>query len=160
MERPNCLKTSKFLFVFALLLLFYRCSPGPILDVNIPVPDNKWLHHNSAKVSFENKDSAAVYHLFFKIRNTSAYPYANLYVILHINGPSLSKTIRYPFKMAHKTGMWTGKGSGNLYSNTFILLKNFRFPATGVYTIDIEQNMQDDPLIGISDIGLVLSKAE
>lgn len=153
-------KTTNLVKGILLLLLFSRCTSNTVVDLNVGVPENNWLYSNSAKAVFEIKDPSVVYNLSFKIRNTNDYRYANLYVLMHLKGPSLSKNTRFQFQLANKNGQWTGKGSGDLFSNSFPLLRRFHFPAAGKYEIEIEQNMRDNPLLGISDIGLVLEKAE
>ncbi|RYG21247.1 MAG: gliding motility lipoprotein GldH, partial [Chitinophagaceae bacterium] len=87
--------------------------------------------------------------------NTADYRYSNIYVIMRLkNGRQFLKDGRYQFQLAKSDGQWVGKGSGDLYSNTFPLLKNFRFPKAGKYEIEVEQNMRDNPLVGVSDIGV------
>lgn len=103
-------------------------------------------------------DSAQAYHLSFKVRNTADYRYSNLYIIMRLKGNGLAKAVRYQLKMAKPDGQWTGKGSGDIYINTFTLLSNYRFAKAGTYELEIEQNMRDNPLTGISDIGVVLAK--
>lgn len=144
--------------LFPLLFVLAGCTSNHITDVNITVPDNSWMYAKSLKTKLVIADSTQAYHLSFKVRNTADYRYSNLYVIMRLKGNGLAKAVRYQLKMAKPDGQWTGKGSGDIYINTFTLLSNYRFAKAGTYELEIEQNMRDNPLTGISDIGVVLAK--
>lgn len=149
MERQN-----RFI-VFVFFLLLSGCTNTHLIDVNMEVPENNWSYAKSVKAAFEIKDPSLAYHVFFKIRNTADYRYANIYVIMRLKGSNgMLKNARYQFQLAKADGQWLGKGSGDLYSNTFPLLKNFRFPKAGKYELEVEQNMRNNPLVGISDVGI------
>lgn len=124
------------------------------------LPDNNWTYAKSLKSSFEVKDIASTYQVHFKLRHTADYRYSNLYVLAHIKGPGINKHTRYQFKVAKQNGEWLGKGSGDIFTYDFPLLTQFHFPQSGTYTIEIEQNMRDNPLIGISDVGLTVFSEE
>lgn len=140
------------------MLVLTSCAPDHLIDVNETVPGNSWLYAKSLKTTIEIKDSTQAYQLYFKIRNTADYRYSNLYVVMRLKGNGLTKALRYQFKLAEPGGRWTGKGSGDLYTNTFTLLSNYRFAKPGKYELEIEQNMRDNPLEGISDLGLTVAK--
>lgn len=129
------------------------------MDQNLEIPENNWLYSKSVKAAFEVNDPSKTYNVFFKIRNTNDYRYANLYLIFRIKGPSYSKSVRHQFQLASPDGTWLGKGSADVYINLFPLLKQFTFPQKGSYEIEIEQNMRDNPLIGVSDIGIQVEES-
>jgi gliding motility-associated lipoprotein GldH len=52
-----------------------------------------------------------------------------------------------------------GSGSGNLYSYQIIFKTGQRFPAKGTYHFELEQNMRDNPLHEVSDMGIRVEKA-
>ncbi|RZK41529.1 MAG: gliding motility lipoprotein GldH [Pedobacter sp.] len=141
-----------------LVIMLGSCNDNNLADVNMSIPDNSWLYAKSVKTTVEIEDANANYSLSFKIRNTADYRYSNIFVIMRLKGDSLTKSTRYQFQLAKADGQWLGKGSGDLYSNSFPLLKKLRFPKIGKYEIEIEQNMRENPLLGISDIGLTLTK--
>ena len=144
------------LIIFISILLFSGCANSNLIDVNIAVPENNWTYAKNVKATFDIKDPSLAYNLLFKIRNTTDYRYSNIYIVMRLKGDSLSKSTRYQFQLAKADGQWLGKGSGDLYSNTFSLLKNFHFPKSGKYVLEVEQNMRDNPLLGISDIGITV----
>jgi gliding motility-associated lipoprotein GldH len=161
MELQINLRVNKMLVYLLLVLLFNSCTNTSLVDVNMEVPENSWMYAKSVKATVDIKDPSLTYNVFFKIRNTADYRYANIYVIMRLRGgKSLLKDGRYQFQLANTDGKWTGKGSGDLYSNTLPLLKKLRFPKAGKYEIEVEQNMRDNPLVGISDVGITVESID
>jgi gliding motility-associated lipoprotein GldH len=60
--------------------------------------------------------------------------------------------------LANLEGEWQGTGSGNLRSHQLVLFKNYHFSQAGTYVFELEQNMRDNPLKEVSDIGLRVEK--
>lgn len=150
---------NKIILAFSTLcLLFLGCKHNNLVDTNLSLPENNWAYAKSVKAEVEVKDISPKYQVYFKFRHTNAYRYANLFVLFNLKGNGLNKKLRYQFQLAKADGTWTGKGSGDIFTQNFIVLKNFQFPKPGKYTIEIEQNMRDNPLIGVSDVGVSVSK--
>jgi gliding motility-associated lipoprotein GldH len=160
MDRRIPLRANKLKATFLCLLfvwLLNSCTNANLTDVNMAVPENSWMYSKSVKAIVEIKDASLTYRVSFKIRNTADYRYSNIYVIMRLKSDQhFLKDGRYQFQLAKAEGQWTGKGSGDLYSNTFPLLNSFRFPKAGKYEIEVEQNMRDNPLVGISDVGITV----
>ena len=140
--------------ILSCLFTFSSCNFNTVVDTNQSIEDNQWLYANVAKAEFEIKDVTKPYQLNFKLRINTTYRYSNLFVLATFKDAKRRKKIRYQFKLAKEDGQWLGKGSGDLYTYSFPLLKNHRFADTGKYSIEIEQNMRDNPLVGISDVGI------
>ena len=147
-------KWLQFVAFFCLLFGFSSCNFDTVVDTNQSIEDNQWLYANAAKAEFEIKDTTKPYQVNFKLRVNTDYRYANLFVLTTFKDSKKRKRIRYQFKLAKEDGQWLGNGSGDLYAYSFPLLKNHRFADTGKYSIEIEQNMRDNPLVGVSDVGI------
>jgi len=139
---------------FSFLFTLSSCNFNTVIDTNQSMEDNQWLYANIAKAEFEIKDATKPYQVSFKLRINTDYRYSNLFVLATFKDGKHRKRTRYEFKLAKADGQWLGKGSGDLYTYSFPILKNHRFADTGKYTIEIEQNMRDNPLVGISDVGI------
>lgn len=144
--------------LIVMIFLLASCTNNNLVDTNEAVADNNWTYAKAAKATVEIKDVNKPYNFYFKLRHTSDYRYSNIYVMVSIKGSGFNKSIRYEFKLATSSGEWLGKGSGDIYTNNFSLLNDYRFAKAGKYKIEIEQNMRDNPLIGISDVGITVSK--
>lgn len=143
----------------AMAVLLASCSNNNLIDTNEDMPDNNWAYAKNIKATVDISDINTAYNIRFKLRHTADYRYSNVYVIVKIKGNGLVKSNRYQFKLAKPDGEWIGKGSGDIFTGNFALLTNYRFPKQGQYQIEIEQNMRDNPLTGISDAGITVTKA-
>ncbi|SMC70228.1 gliding motility lipoprotein GldH [Pedobacter africanus] len=146
---------SKILLLFvALLVTFSSCDTNNIADTNQTMPSRNWSYANKVKVVVDIKDISKPFNIYFKLRHTADYRYANIFVLFNVKSVQKKRNRRYEFKLAQADGQWNGSGSGNLYTYTFPLLTNFKFPAPGKYELELEQNMRDNPLKEISDVGI------
>ncbi len=68
--------------------------------------------------------------------------------------------MRQEFQLAMPDGEWLGNGSGNLFSYQLIYKENYKFASTGKYNLIVEQNMRDNPLKAISDVGIYVELAK
>lgn len=148
-------KRSILLFILFITALLSGCSSN-VVDANVEIPERKWTYRNHLKVPFEIKDSSKPYSLYFKLRHTADYRYANIFILVHFKDGKDIVTKRYQFKLAKNDGEWLGSGSGNVFNYTFPLLTNYRFTHNGKYEVEIEQNMRDNPLLEVSDVGVLI----
>jgi gliding motility-associated lipoprotein GldH len=136
-------------------------DPNAVFDQNTEIGNHNWSYLNKVRYDVKIDDANLSYNLYLNLRVTGSYKYSNLFVLIS-NGPVNGKasTARYEFKLAKADGEWLGKGTGNLYSYQLPFEKSFKFPAKGVYHFEIEQNMRDNPLHEVSDVGLRVEKAQ
>jgi gliding motility-associated lipoprotein GldH len=151
-----------FLILPALVTLFVSsCTdPNAVFDQNTPIENKNWSYANRVKNSFKIDDPSVPYNLYLNLRVTGEYKYSNIFVMIHRSGPKLNRITRYEVKLASLDGEWLGQGSGNLYSYQVSVLTDYKFPEKGTYEFDIEQNMRDNPLHEVNDVGLRVEKAK
>lgn len=148
-------KLGNSLFLFALAIFFSACNDTAVKDVFVNIPNSNWSYDRPIKTEVEITDTSKPYNLLVNFRHTEDYRYANLWIRVSIIDPSKKKvTERKEFQLALQDGEWLGKGSGNLYSYQLIFKDNYKFNTAGKYTFIIEQNMRDNPLKYVSDVGL------
>lgn len=104
-------------------------------------------------------DSICGVNLYAEIRNTCNYPYSDLYLVIKQNiADSLKwQTDTVRFVLADSVGKWMGKGNGNYYQSAVYIRKIQLPPHPFHAVIKVFQNMKDDKLKGISDIGFRIS---
>ncbi len=148
-----------FLFVIS---TFWSCSdPNAVIDQNTVITNNNWSYVNKIKNKVTVTDESIPYNLYMNLRVTADYKYANLFVLIkQVNPDKKASTTRYEFKLANADGEWLGDGSGSIYSYQVPFKKAYKFPAKGVYTFEIEQNMRDNPLREVTDVGMRVERAE
>jgi gliding motility-associated lipoprotein GldH len=146
----------------ALLLSQTSCTDkNAIIDQHNQVADHNWAYNNKFTFKVQIDDEKIPYNLYMNLRVTADYKYSNMFVLITQTNPDKKTKIRrYEIKLANKAGEWLGTGSGNLYNYQLPFQTNYKFPAKGTYAITIEQNMRDNPLHEVSDVGLRVEKVQ
>ncbi|TDG37535.1 gliding motility lipoprotein GldH [Pedobacter changchengzhani] len=152
-------KAALLVGIFFAISLLSSCASN-IADVNVEIPDHAWSYRNHIKASFEIKDYTKAYNIYFKLRHTADYRYANIFILAHFKNDKSTATKRFEFKLAKNDGEWLGSGSGNLFTYNLPLLSNYHFEKNGKHEIDLEQNMRDNPLMEISDVGILVEEVK
>ena len=135
--------------------LFAACTDSAIVDTNQAVPDRNWSYAEKVRIPVTVTDASKRYNLYFNLRHTSNYKYSNIFVLIHQSGPGTKGlTERKEFQLAYPDGEWLGSGSGNIYSYRLLFREGYKFDRAGNYVFELEQNMRDNPLREISDVGL------
>ena len=147
-------------FVFLLWVTLFAGCTASVIDSNVELADRRWTYRNHISTPFEIKDNTKAYNVYFKLRHTADYKYANIFILAHFKDGKHIVTKRYQYKLAKNDGEWLGSGSGNVFSYTLPMLTNYHFPRNGKFTIEIEQNMRDNPLLEVSDVGVLVNPVE
>lgn len=154
-----------FLTLFCVLSLGLSngCTdPKMVVDQNTEIANRNWSYLNTMKYEVKIDDPSVAYNAYLNLRVTGDYRYSNLFVLITQSNKRGGKpwTTRFEFKLANKDGEWLGQGTGGLYSYQLPFKTNFKFPEKGTYSFVIEQNMRDNPLHEVSDVGLRIEKAQ
>ena len=149
------------LFFFALLasVVFQACDSKRFFEENKQIGKNNWNNKENVKFVVYIDDTQSRYSFYINVRNSTDYPYSNIYLFLKTvfpEGETAKDTIEC--QLADYSGKWTGSGITNLKFNRFLFQKGIRFPRKGQYTFELEQAMRVRELKGISDIGIRLEK--
>lgn len=140
---------------FFLLVFLSACTDTALTDTNVSLPNRNWSYENKVRIPVTVSDPSKRYAIYLNLRQTADYPYSNIFIRLHCSGPGMKRlTERLEFPLAQPDGQWLGSGSGSLISNQIPVKTGFRFPAKGSFVFEIEQNMRDNPLREVSDVGL------
>lgn len=133
------------------------CRNDVLKDEFKPIPNQSWNYNFVPSFEVKVTDKQASYRLKVNVRVTADYRYSNLFVLMHQVHPNKTRqTKRIELRIADKDGRWLGKGAGSLYSYQITYDKDYYFPDTGMYRYEIEQNMRDSPLRGVSDVGICI----
>jgi gliding motility-associated lipoprotein GldH len=137
------------------------CKNSAVVDTFEPIANQEWRYLDTVVVQVPIEDTSKLYNIFLNVRHTGAYAYRNLYVRMHLYSPSgESGKQTVSFNLADPAGKWLGKGLGDLYESKVLWREAAKFASAGQYQVVIEQFMREDPLPGISDIGLLVEYAE
>jgi len=150
-----------FLLMSFLMLSFISCQDTvTIADINVEFEKRNWNYSQKISIPVKIEATDVSYNLYLNLRHSAGYKYSNIFIMIHITGPDGKKvTERKEFKLALADGEWLGSGSGNMYSYQINFKENYKFLAKGTYIFELEQNMRDNPLDHISDVGIRVEKA-
>ncbi|MBP0902809.1 gliding motility lipoprotein GldH [Mariniflexile gromovii] len=159
------LRNSAPLFFLLVSFVFTSCDPNRVFDVYETVP-NKWHKDSVATFNIKAPDSTNAYNLFVNLRNTNAYKYNNIFLIVEMtfpHGKTLKDTLEY--KMADPTGKLLGTGLTGIKENKLWYKEQVVFKEKGNYVVKIQHAMRENgkvngvvELEGITDVGFRIER--
>lgn len=136
-------------------MLAASCADTAVLDQNVAIADNTWHYDNQPELTAHITDTEQRYDVYLNLRHTPDYRYANIFLLVHQSGPGLPDTTeRFELRLAEPDGRWLGRSTGSMYAHQKLIKENIRFPDTGQYHFIIEQNMRENPLREVADVGI------
>lgn len=149
------------IFFFTSILIFFACDHNRVFEKNLPVNEKGWNKDSVITFDVPITDTLQNHNLYINVRNDIKYKYSNLWLFVEINQPgNISVTDTFEITLADQAGKWLGEGFGGIKSQQVLFKRNFYFPVSGDYKINIAQGMREDELLGINDIGIRLEKQE
>lgn len=152
--------------LFTALLILNSCDSNLVQSDHVEFTDAKWPINNPAIFKLTPPDTLHTYDVFINMRNTSEYPFNNLYLISQIKfpfGKTVTDTLEY--EMADPQGRFLGAGSRDVFENKLWLKKGVRFRESGTYQILLKQAMRKNgevngvpELKGVLDVGYSIEK--
>ena len=163
-------KTNRLFLVVFSCFLITSCDSNAVFDEYQSVP-NEWNKDSVASFNFKAPDTINNYNLYVNLRNTDAYKFSNLFLLVELNypnGKAVKDTLEY--KMAAPNGELLGTGFSDIKENKlwFRGFKTpFKFSEEGDYTVNIQHAMRNngevngvENLQGITDIGFRVEPAQ
>ena len=142
-------------------LLAGACTDTAVLDQHVNITDQAWHYDDQPRLVAHITDSTQRYRIYLNLRHTPDYRYSNIFLLIHQTGPGIRDTTeRFELRLAEPDGRWLGRGTGSRYAHQELIKENVRFPDTGKYVFVIEQNMRENPLREINDVGLRVEPIE
>lgn len=148
------------IWIAALLAVgFYACDPSRLIDMNKPVEPTGWYYQQKIPFDVQVTDTHLFYNVFVNLRISSDYKYNNMFMWVHTTNPQKqTDKRRIEIRLADERGKWLGSGLGDLYDYQFPVYTKIRFPQSGFYRFELEQNMRDDTLLYVKNAGIRIEK--
>ncbi|MFD1553112.1 hypothetical protein DNU06_12340 [Putridiphycobacter roseus] len=147
-------RKAKYFLLGCISMALIGCDNQLIYEENQKFDDNIWVYEDPKTFEFDIVDSLLPVKLFINLRNTTDYPYSNIYLFLHSSYPNGYNDIdTLEFFLADPKGTWLGDNSGTVVENRAMISKGV-FPTTGTYKFTLEQAMRNDSLPELLDIGM------
>lgn len=147
-------------FLFGSLVM--SCDNNRLFEVNNTFENKYWESDSIQIFEFEIEEKSIAYNIFFNIRNSSEFPYNNIYVKYSIEDTlnNIVKQELVNYKLFDiKTGKPLGQsGIGDLFDHQFLLLDSYSFEHSGKYIFKAQQYMRIDTLSGVLAVGLRVEK--
>lgn len=144
-----------------LLTVFAACQSNIVYHSYRPVPLEGWAKSDTLVYALPASVPTGEYEVEIGIRYGEAYPYRDLWLEVSHN---TQDTLHYAtdtvhFFLADESGNKTGNSPGGLYQCVLPYQSGLPVRQEGsTRTFRIVQIMKDNPLKGISDIGIQISK--
>lgn len=143
------------IFALGILILVTSCTDTAVLDENVAIADNTWHYDDQPELTAHITDTRQRYDIYLNLRHTPDYRYSNIFMLVHQSGPGIQDTTeRFELSLAEPDGRWLGRSTGSMYAHQRLIKENVHFPDTGLYHFIIEQNMRENPLRGVADVGI------
>ncbi len=146
----------KYLSFLAIIFVLIGCDSNRIYEDYNDMEDAFWHLDSVQSFSFEIPDSSKLYNIKGSFRNTTSYPFYNLYFQYTISdslGNTLTEKLKEVDLFDSKSGEPLGNGLGDLFDHSFILEESYQFPGNGTYSISFIQYMRRDTLPYILSVG-------
>ncbi len=136
-------------------MLVVSCTDTAVLDKNIAIADNAWHYDDQPRLTAHITNAGQPYDIYLNLRHTPDYRYSNIFLLVHQSGPGIQDTTeRFELRLAEPDGRWLGRSAGSMYAHQQLIKDNVYFPDTGLYHFIIEQNMRENPLGEVADVGI------
>lgn len=150
-----------FLFSIAIMFVFLSCNPNVVYDKFQTLPKSGWNKDSLVVFEIPVKDTIQNQNLYINVRNDISYKYSNLWLFIKIVQPgSAAVSDTFEITLADPSGKWLGEGLSGVKTKQTLYKRNIYFPISGNYKVNIQQGMRENILLGVTDIGLKLEKAD
>lgn len=147
--------------IFGVGILVSSCTDSAVLDEHIAITDRAWRYEDQPRMVAHIVDTTIRYNIYLNLRHTPDYQYSNIFVLLHQHQPrGRDTTERIELRLAEPDGRWLGRGNGSVYAHQQLIKESIHFADTGEYVFVLEQNMRENPLREISDVGIRVAPVE
>lgn len=148
------IKHYSFLVIIC-MVIFSSCDPGRLYEENKNIEGKAWYYKNLIPFDMQVKDTTGFYNVYVNVRVDANYKYSNIFMWVHVLNPQRNADKRrIEIKLADERGKWLGSGLGDLYDYQFPVLQKIKFPQSGFYRFELEQNMRDDTLMHVRAVGV------
>lgn len=142
-------------------IVLASCTQSAVFSEYKTVDVKGWDKDSSCVFDVNIENATFAYDVFVNVRNVGEYPHQNLWLFIQKMAPDSTITNdTINFFLADNRGKWLGAGIGSVYEMPVLYQQKLKFPSAGKYHFEIFQGMRDSLLLGISDIGLRIDKAE
>lgn len=146
----------------ALIVVIPSCKPSEniVYETFTSVNAGGWDWKEKKSFKFSITDDQHYYTINCGLRINIDYSYSNIWLMYTLKGPNkFHMKDQFQMILSDNLGKWTGKGVSNLISFMHPFLNQQKLQK-GEYTIEFYQNMRDEKLKDVNDVGLQIIKGQ
>ena len=148
------IKYGYVLALFSALLSLSSCGDTAIYDNAHNFENRVWSVGDTARFSVDVTDTLQAYDFVITLRNTTRYPWSNLWVHIASTAPDgVTSKVAQRIQIARPDGSWIGRVSGTIVESK-LHYRTTTFPLPGTYTFAISQATQEEQIDEVLDISL------
>ncbi len=138
------------------------CGDAPLYSQFYRISGSDWHRDSIVQFDVPIENIKGKYVIEVHIRHGSEYAYRNIYMGRRIVG---ARGIEYQdtseVQLASPEGEWLGTGLGGIKTQVVPFKGQLlQFKKKGVYRFQFQQVMRDNPLVGIRQVGLVITSVD
>jgi gliding motility-associated lipoprotein GldH len=156
-------KIKKTTLLLSLIAICFACEVAGIYKSIEDFKEGRWASKQPITFSFEIKDETVPYNIYYYVRNSLSYPYYNLYIaqdLKNVTGNALNLPKLKELTLFDPTsGKPYGDGLGDIFDHKILVLRDYKFPQKGKYSLKLAQDMRQESLVGILSVGIGIEDA-
>ena len=146
-----------------LLLSVAACKPPKMetYEKNLEIPGHAWKadYRPYFDLTIAPEDTAYFYTMYANVRHRDAYAFSNLWMMIYITSPDKKvDSQRVELPLADNSGKWMGSGTDDIFEHRILINNRGAFAKPGTYRFAFQQNMRQNPLAAIMNVGLRIEK--
>lgn len=147
------------LIFFSAAALLASCTHINLYEKVVAIPDFAWKSSYRPEFTFNIEDTTSLYQIYVVLRHNDRYNWNNIWINLYSEMPGDSiRKVQYELPLANKE-QWLGSAMGDVYEHRILITPQpIIFKKPGTYKYIIEQDMREDPLQNVINVGLRVEK--
>lgn len=149
--------------MIGVFLILSGCDQSRVYELDHDLHGHFWGAKEIPVFEFAITDSTQLYNIFYRVRNSSDYPYARIFVKYNLVDPAskeLQSKLVSNYLFDQKSGVPLGSsGIGDKFDHQFLIIDRKKFNTVGKFKVTLEQFMRTDTLSGVESIGIRVEKA-
>lgn len=149
--------------MIGVFLILSGCDQSRVYELDHDLHGHFWGAKEIQAFEFAITDSTQLYNIFYRVRNSSDYPYARIFVkysLVDQANKELQSKLVSNYLFDQKSGVPLGSsGIGDKFDHQFLIIDRKKFNTVGKFKVTLEQFMRTDTLSGVESIGIRVEKA-
>ena len=136
------------------------CQTIDVFEKTTSFATHQWTSNTKPSFTFEITDTASLYNIYLVLRHEDAYNYNNIWINLAAKSPKDLVTVRREFILANNKQGWLGSGMDDVFEHRVPFNNKPASLHKGTYTFTLQQDMREDPLEHILNVGVRVEKVK